>query len=73
MARSPRPTTPSQRARDRAFTATTGAIKLGGFIIAMNEALIESERSPEAFLLAAFMMAGAQGLDELLTAWRGRA
>lgn len=54
--------------------AITNFIKLAGVAIAINEALIRSELRPMSLAVAAFMMAGAQGvetfLDKLLGAGR---
>lgn len=46
--------------------------KLGGLTIALNEALIRGDLRPQAIALAAFMMAGAQGLESLVNAVIGR-
>jgi hypothetical protein len=46
----------------------TSLIKLGGLILAGNEALFQSApHDAVVFGLAAFMMAGAQGIDSLLS------
>lgn len=64
----------SRRPRKRALTwgeraglAFTGAVKFVGLLIAANEAFLEQHRDPAAFALAAFMMAGATGLDNFLS------
>jgi hypothetical protein len=45
----------------------TSFIKLGGLAIAGNEALLqESPHDAVVFAIAAFMMAGAQGIDTIL-------
>jgi hypothetical protein len=45
----------------------TSLIKLGGLILAANEALFQPPpHDAVVFGLAAFMMAGAQGIDSLL-------
>jgi hypothetical protein len=45
----------------------TSLIKLGGLILAGNEALFQpAPHDAVVFGLAAFMMAGAQGIDSLL-------
>ena len=49
------------------------AIKLGGLGVAINELLIRSELRPGALAIAAFMMAGAQGLESFLQAFLGTA
>lgn len=43
----------------------TNLIKLGGLAIAINEVLLRSELRPVALGVAAFMMAGAQGIETL--------
>jgi hypothetical protein len=50
----------------------TWAVRLIGLAIAFNEAFLVGMREPAAFGLAAFMLAGAQGIDELAGAWRKR-
>jgi hypothetical protein len=55
------------------FTSTfTWAVRIVGLAIAFNEAFLVGMREPAAFGLAAFMLAGAQGIDELAGAWRRR-
>lgn len=50
----------------------TALIKIGGLVIAGNEALLnQSPHDPVVFAVAAFMMAGAQGLDSLLNSALG--
>jgi hypothetical protein len=50
----------------------TAIIKLGGLVIAGNEALLNpTPHDPVVFAVAAFMMAGAQGLDSLLNSALG--
>jgi hypothetical protein len=50
----------------------TSLIKIGGLVIAGNEALLSpSPHDPVVFAVAAFMMAGAQGLDSLLNSALG--
>ena len=50
----------------------TSLIKLGGLAIAGNEALFQDPpRDPIVFAVAAFMMAGAQGLDSLINSFLG--
>ena len=50
----------------------TAITKLLGLIIAGNEALLHSSpHDPVVFAVAAFMMAGAQGLDSLLNSALG--
>jgi hypothetical protein len=44
----------------------TNLIKLGGLGVAINEALLRSEARSVALGLAAFMMAGAQGVETVL-------
>lgn len=49
-------------------TIVTTLIKIGGLVIAGNEALLNpSPHDPVVFAIAAFMMAGAQGLESLLS------
>ena len=56
----------------KAASAVTNLIKLGGLAIAGNEALMQdSPHDPVVFAVAAFMMAGAQGLDSFLTNFFG--
>jgi hypothetical protein len=46
----------------------TTLIKLGGLAIAANEALLNpTPHDPVVFAIAAFMMAGAQGFESLLS------
>ena len=55
--------TSSQIARRSARAGTlilTNTIKLGGLVIAINEAIIRTQLRPAALAEAAFMMAGAQ-------------
>lgn len=49
----------------------TNLIKLGGLIVAINEALFEDPRDPVAFGIAALMMAGAQSVDTFFTSFFG--
>jgi len=50
----------------------TSLIKLGGLAIAGNEALFQDPpRDPIVFAVAAFMMAGAQGLESLIQSFIG--
>ena len=56
----------------RAASAVTNLIKLGGLAIAGNEALLQgSPHDPVVFAVAAFMMAGAQGIDSFLSNFLG--
>lgn len=51
----------------------TFVIKIGGLTIAANEALFtRPPRDAVVFALAAFMMAGATGLDSLLESFLGK-
>lgn len=51
----------------------TTCIKLGGLAIAGHEALFTNPpRDPVVFAVAAFMMAGAQGIDSFLTNLLGK-
>jgi hypothetical protein len=51
----------------RAASLITTLIKLGGLAIAANEALlVKPPRDAIVFAVAAFMMAGAQGLENFL-------
>lgn len=52
---------------ERGALLFTGAVKLVGLLIAANEAFLVAHRDPVAFALAAFMMAGATGLDNFLS------
>lgn len=49
---------------DRATFAITNLIKLGGFVIAVNEAF--TTKDPATFAIASFMLAGAQGAENFL-------
>lgn len=50
----------------------TAAVKVAGLVIAIKEALIvDPPRDPVVFAIAAFMMAGAQGLDQFLSSFFG--
>lgn len=49
-----------------ATLAITNLIKLGGLAVAVNESLIRTELRPVAMLVAAVMMAGAQGVETFL-------
>jgi len=52
--------------------AITSIIKLGGLVLAANEALFNPEpHDPVVFAVAAFMMAGAQGIDSFLSSMLG--
>lgn len=51
----------------KAVGRITNAIKLGGLIIALNEALIQNPADSRMLGLAAFMMAGAQGIESILS------
>lgn len=56
----------------KAATAVTNLIKLGGLAIAGNEAILQgSPHDPVVFAVAAFMMAGAQGVDSFLNNFFG--
>lgn len=56
---------------ERVGLAFTGLVKLVGLLIAANEAFLVPHRDPAAFALAAFMMAGAQGLDSFISNFLG--
>jgi hypothetical protein len=57
-----------QAAAARWAGVVTTCIKLGGLAIAAHEALFTAPpRDPVVFALAAFMMAGAQGIDSFLS------
>lgn len=45
----------------------TALVKLMGLAIAANEAFLEADRDPAAFGLAAFMLAGARGVESFLS------
>lgn len=68
---------PQPRRRDHssavgAAQAVTSLIKLGGLAIAGNEALLNgSPHDPVVFAVAAFMMAGAQGIDSFFNNFFG--
>lgn len=49
----------------------TNVVKLGGLIVALNEALVEPVIRPGAIAIAALMMAGAQSLESFLAAFFG--
>lgn len=56
----------------RVSSAVTLLIKMGGFVIGGHEALfVNPPRDPVVFAVAAFMMAGATGLDSLLDKFIG--
>jgi hypothetical protein len=61
------PRRPARRRRsswgERAGLIFTAAVKVVGLLIAADQAFIKKSADPTAFALAAFMMAGAQGLD----------
>lgn len=44
----------------------TNLIKLGGLALAVNESLLRTELRPVSLAAAAFMMAGAQGVETLM-------
>lgn len=49
------------------FTTTfTTVVKLVGLAIAVDETLVEGTRDPTTLLIAAFMMAGAQGVESFV-------
>lgn len=56
----------------RTIEVVTNAIKLGGLVIAINEALIRTELRPAGLAVAGFMMAGAQGIESFLNAFFAR-
>ncbi len=62
---------PPRAPAERAGLVVTNLIKLGGLIVAINEALIEPTLRPGALGLAALMMAGAQSLEAFLTSFFG--
>ena len=64
------PPQPPSSSSARTASLVTGVVKLAGLVLAINEALIEEVRDPYVLAVAAFMMAGAQGIDELIKAWR---
>lgn len=51
----------------RSVSAVTNLIKLGGLIVALNEALLQEPPDARILGVAAFMMAGAQGIESLLS------
>lgn len=61
-----------QRRAFDASVALTNTIKLAGLGVAINELLIRSELRPTALAVAAFMMAGAQGIESFLQAFLGQ-
>lgn len=50
----------------------TNLIKIGGLAVAVNEALIRTNLRPGALGVAAFMMAGATGIESLLDKLLGK-
>lgn len=71
---SPTPTpSPASAAAARGIgLAITNLTKLGGLWITVNETLVRTELRPVALGVAAFMMAGAQGLETFLDKMFGR-
>lgn len=49
----------------------TNLIKLGGLVVALNEALAEPTIRPGSLAIAALMMAGAQSLETFLASFFG--
>lgn len=56
---------------ERVSVIVTNLIKLGGLIVALNEALVRSDLRPGGIALSALMMAGAQSLESFLTSFFG--
>jgi TolB-like protein len=55
-----------QQSRGVSVDLITRLIKLVGLAVAINATMIHPHASPPQLALAAFMMAGAQGLDTLI-------
>lgn len=56
---------------ERAALVVTNLTKLAGIVLAVNEALVEDQLRSEVLIVAAFMMAGAQALESVLTSFFG--
>lgn len=52
--------------------AITNLTKIAGLVVAVNEALLRTDLRPVALGIAAFMMAGAQGVETFLDKLLGR-
>lgn len=79
----PKRPTPPSRSREReqspfnglrgSALLITNLIKLGGLVMALNEALVRTQDlRPIVLASAAFMMAGAQGAETLLDKFLGK-
>jgi hypothetical protein len=69
----PSPTRQQSSARGVwAVTVITNLIKLAGLAVAVNEAMLRAELRPSALGVAAFMMAGAQGFEQLIGGLLGK-
>lgn len=66
------PDAPPQSPSLIATLIVTNSIKVGGLIVAINEALLRTDLRPGALGVAAFMMAGATGLESLLDKLLGK-
>jgi hypothetical protein len=69
---SPPRLTPAERATLAIGVAVTNLIKLGGLVMGINEAMVRSELRPVAMGVAAFAMAGAEGVERFLNRLFGR-
>jgi hypothetical protein len=63
-----------QNSISRAVVAIiTNLTKVLGLVVAVNEAILRSDLRPQVLAVAAFMMAGAQGFEQLVGAMFGGA
>jgi hypothetical protein len=66
--------TPSRQPNEQRFgLVLTNAVKLGGLVIAVHEALLVQQVRPIVLGVAALMLAGAQSLEQALVAFFGGA
>jgi hypothetical protein len=65
------PLDPQRSPSERFALIVTNLVRLGGLVVAMNEALIEPVIRPGAIAIAALMMAGAQSLETFLGSFFG--
>jgi len=72
--KNPQPPAPSQEGKNflQAASLLTLFIKMGGVVLAIHEAIfVDPPRDGIVFAIAAFMMAGATGLDNLIDRFFG--
>lgn len=65
------PLDPQRSPFEKFALIVTNLVRLGGLVVAVNEALVEPTIRPSAIAIAALMMAGAQSLDTFLGSFFG--